>query len=392
MSTRINPFIYESAGGMDQESLLAYYIDDYNFARVIQSKRNVFLVGERGAGKSMALLYNSFPLQLLRARRDSVAADYALIGVFVPCNTMLTHKQEYRLLEPFRSAVVSEHYLVLQIAFELAKTLSADSRLSIPNDAKLKTEFAFMTGFDLPEGSFLETIQLLCQRENREAQRALNNVDGEFYNRAVSFASFLMPLLRTLQKVPALVSSHFMLMIDDAQYLNEYQIRALNSWIAYREHGLFSFKVTTTKVDRPPRTTGTGGSLLEGHDFITIDMEKPLHFEESDFGKFARRVIETRLQRVGVTVSPDAFFPEHPDFEKDILAAAEIARTRAAAKYPDGKPKQITDYVYKYTRSEYFPRAPCASKSSRVCWLRDHRLSINRRRPQSVGALLVDVR
>lgn len=353
MTKRINPFIYESAGSLDEDSLIAYYIDDYNFARVIRSKRNVFLVGERGAGKSMALRYNSFTTQLRRAQKEKVQPDYSFVGVFIPCNTMLTHKQEYKLLDDFRAAAVSEHYLVLQIAFELVGTL-ADAAVVIPNEHQLRADFEFITGFDLPEGGFYRSVQLLCQRENRFAQKALNTLSGDFYDRSVSFASFLMPLLRLLQQLPMLAQSHFMLMIDDAQYLNEYQIRALNSWIAYREHGIFSFKVTTTKVDRPSRTTGTGGSLLEGHDFITIDMERPLHFEESDYGRFARRVIETRLERIGITAPPEQFFPPHPEFEEDLAVAEEVVRAQAEEKYPDGDSKKIRDYIYRYKRAEYF--------------------------------------
>ena len=53
-------------------------------------------------------------------------------------------------------------------------------------------------------------------------------------------------------------------MIDDAQLLNEYQIRALNSWIAYRDNFLFSFKVATTRIEAPPLNTSSGGNILEG--------------------------------------------------------------------------------------------------------------------------------
>ena len=47
-----NPFQYEAANGLSNEEIAAYYIDDFNYSRFIQSKRNVFIVGERGSGSS----------------------------------------------------------------------------------------------------------------------------------------------------------------------------------------------------------------------------------------------------------------------------------------------------------------------------------------------------
>jgi ABC-type dipeptide/oligopeptide/nickel transport system ATPase component len=62
-----NPFEYVGANDLSRETILDYYIDDFNFSRFVNSSRNVFLVGERGCGKSMTLLYSSFPVQLLRS-------------------------------------------------------------------------------------------------------------------------------------------------------------------------------------------------------------------------------------------------------------------------------------------------------------------------------------
>ena len=65
-----NPFEYEAANNLKDEMIADYYIDDFNYSRFIQSKRNIFLVGERGSGKTMALLYNRWRLQKLLAERN----------------------------------------------------------------------------------------------------------------------------------------------------------------------------------------------------------------------------------------------------------------------------------------------------------------------------------
>ncbi|RZK04280.1 MAG: hypothetical protein EOO43_22540, partial [Flavobacterium sp.] len=143
-------------------------------------------------------------------------------------------------------------------------------------------------------------------------------------------------------------------MIDDAHDLNKYQTKTINSWIAYRDHSIFSFKIATAKVNRPELITATGGSILEGHDFITIDMEKPLQNEYSDFFKLAKDIIEKRLLSNGISESAEEYFPISPEFEKDMQEAEEETLKQAYEKFGKTSGKQITDYVYKYKRALYF--------------------------------------
>ena len=70
MNLANNPFQFEAANNLTDEMIADYYIDDFNYSRFIQSKRNIFLVGERGSGKTMALLFNRWRLQKLIAQRD----------------------------------------------------------------------------------------------------------------------------------------------------------------------------------------------------------------------------------------------------------------------------------------------------------------------------------
>ena len=53
--------------------------------------------GERGSGKTMALLYNSFGIQHAIAK-DNSGEDYSKIGIHIPCNTPLFMKKEYLLI------------------------------------------------------------------------------------------------------------------------------------------------------------------------------------------------------------------------------------------------------------------------------------------------------
>src|ERR1039457_2820351 len=104
MNSYKNPFEYEQATTLSPDFVNTVFIEDHSFTRLIQSNRNVFIVGERGSGKSMTLLYNSLAVKRVQ---QTDANELAYIGIYVPCNTALTHKREYELFEDvgFRQVV-----------------------------------------------------------------------------------------------------------------------------------------------------------------------------------------------------------------------------------------------------------------------------------------------
>jgi len=354
-----NPFEYEAAIKLGYDKILDFYIQDFNYSRFIRSRRNIFLVGERGCGKTMALLYNSLPVQIRKAERDNIPLNLDIVCVHIPCNTPLTHKKEYQLLDDFQASVVSEHFLVISIMFAIVDTLSKIPNLTINiKEPDIREDLEFLLSIKLPqEKPVLNSLALYFQKEVGEAQRAINakKLDA-FYENAMSFSAGVLPLLTCLKKLPKLANSHFALMLDDAHDLNTHQIKCLNSWIAYRDNSLFSFKIATAKVDRPPSLTASGGAILEGHDYTLIDMEQPYQNRLSDFGKLARDIIKRRLEKNAIMKTPEGFFPVNPQFETDIKECEDRIREEATQKLSKPTQKQIIDYVYKYARAEYFRR------------------------------------
>ena len=352
-----NPFQFGAANDLSPDEILEYYIEDFNYSRFIQSKRNVFVLGERGSGKTMTLLYHALATQRRRCKKNGVELSLDRIGIYIPCNTPLTHRTEHELLGGFKASVLSEHFLVLAIVHQIAKTLEDNiDDIGRVDTATLSDDLANLLGRSIPQsGSLFKRVLAFTGREIRETQHVINKADSKsFYSQALSFSTLVMPLFDILQRIDKLADSHFLLMIDDAHDLNEHQIRMLNSWISYRDHSVFSFKVATAKVNMPPLVTATGGSILEGHDFTVIDMEKPFQNEQSDFGRLASRIVSRRLERVGCDTDPDQFFPSHESVEQGLEESRKKARQEAMEKYVGGTEKQISDYVYKYHRAIYF--------------------------------------
>ena len=360
----VNPFSFSAATDLDTEDLLYYYIQEYNYSRFIESKRNVFLLGERGSGKTMTLLYHSLKAQQLKAELDGSPFNLRWVGVYVPCNTPLIGRADHELLEEQRAFALSEHFLSLSIVNGVVGALeSAEGKLEELPDRRLGEELEAVLGIDLPRGNnFVSRVRRFISSETRKTQLAINQASEDFYSSAFSFATLVLPLLEVLATVPLMSETHFLLMLDDADYLNRHQIAALNSWIAYRDNSRFSFKVATSKVTRPPLVTASGGTIAEGHDFIVLDMENPLHNAHSDFGRMARLIVQRRLMRTDCSATPDEFFPVNPAAQAQLEKCKVKAEKMARKKYPDGTPKQISDYVYKYHRALFFRRKPKANR------------------------------
>ncbi len=362
--TTINPFSFSAATDLEAGDLLYYYISDHNHSRFIQSKRNIFLLGERGSGKTMTLRFHSLEVQELKAKESQSKPSLDWIGVYVPCRTPLTQRTDHELLDKQRGYVLSEHFLSLSILSAILQALEViREAFRTLDEGALSEEVEAVLATTLPAGSsFLSRMRRFTAAEARRTQVAINQADEDFYPNAFSFATLVIPMLEALTRMEPFSRSHFLIMLDDADYLNPHQIQAVNSWIAYRDHSRFSFKLATSKVMRPHRITSSGGSIAEGHDFTVVDMENPLHNERSDFGRLARLIIERRLERIKCKSTPEEFFPVGPSVERQLEECRAQARTEAKQKYPNGSDKQISDYVYKYYRAIFFRRRPKANR------------------------------
>ena len=176
-----NPFEYEAASKLEPERLLEYYIEDFNYSRFIHSTRNVFLVGERGTGKTMALCFNSLPVQLIYAEKKKKDIDLSIISIYVPCNTPLTHKREYELIDELHASMVSEHFLVISIMDKVVEALSKIDDLMTKNEeSDLNDDLSYILGIELPENkSFFRALHRVLEQKNRNAQEALNKIEEE---------------------------------------------------------------------------------------------------------------------------------------------------------------------------------------------------------------------
>ena len=91
-----NPFVFGAANDFSPDEVLEYYIEDFNYSRFLNSTRNVFILGERGSGKTMTLLYHKLATQRRKAEQEGEQCSLDYIGVYIPCNTPLMHRHGAR--------------------------------------------------------------------------------------------------------------------------------------------------------------------------------------------------------------------------------------------------------------------------------------------------------
>lgn len=354
----MNPFVFSGASNLSSDQILKLFIHDYNYSRFIQSKRNFFFWGERGSGKTMTLLYNKLVIQQNVTKAINSHKPIEFIPVYVSCINPLVFKREFLLLDnKFLASVVSEHYLALSMGFALI-----DALLEIPQACKLidhdelRTEFEYILDGKLPENdNSLKAVKSFLRKQFINTQKEINSPDSDsFYKDSYSFTSLLKPLIDIFCSMKFIENTHFIFMMDDAHDLNELQRATLNSWISYRDNSHFSFKVSAAKMSGYNFKTTSGGAILQGHDYTSVNMEQAFQNTDSGYSKMAKKIISKRLETIDFTEGLDDYFPENESFKAQIEEYKEVARKQAIAKYGEANSKKINDYVYKYARAIYF--------------------------------------
>jgi hypothetical protein len=158
-----------------------------------------------------------------------------------------------------------------------------------------------------------------------------------------------------LKKLSDLTNTHFSFFIDDGHNLSRSQQKTLNSWISYRDTTDVSFKVSIPSKREYIFETNTNSIILINHDYIVLDLEKEFFGYNSNFYKFAKSVIDRRLEKYDIsTQDAEEFFPEHPDITKEL---ENISKDFINGEYEEQKKRSKEErkkIVSKFKRAIYF--------------------------------------
>jgi len=328
-----DPFIYAGANELDDKSILNFYIKSNEYEKIL-SKKNIFVIGQRGSGKSMILKYNTLSLQLMQSK--NIIPD--VIGIYVPCNRPYFRKQEYMLLEStYEKAIVSEHFLVLSIAKQLINTLSSHrTTLLTENDMiEIADELNFLFDIECDANNCLTQMRRYLTKKFKEMQELLLTNPEKLKINALSFGTLIFPIIEMINNCDKLNNKHVTFLIDDAQQLNQMQMQTLNTWVSYRDNSLLSFKIAITGKEEYLFHTETENSIMENHDFLEILLEENMFGNKADFNKFAKEVVRKRLELVQFKITdPNKYFTADKDITKELQI---IKQNYIEGKYPESK-------------------------------------------------------
>jgi hypothetical protein len=320
----------------------------------------VIIDGDRGSGKSMVLVYYSVTNELSMAGASEKDFDPSNLGIYVPCNNPLLLKSEHHeALEGTSRDIISERYLIYTIAASIAKNLTSLEPKILPEErATLLEEIKYIMPDDTlhnMESPFKYVTRYIRNRLREDQETLADGLNFDFSFETSSFFVLILPLLDAIREVEFFKESHFSFLLDDAHMLDAYQQSIVNSWLGYRDHSIFSLKVAIAGLRNYSLKTAYGGVILDGHDFTHVDLYRPFQNKDSDYGKFAREVVERRLRDIGIRMPAPEFFPPSESFVKDLEKAKKKAEAEALSKgISKGDRKAFNDYRYKYGRAIYF--------------------------------------
>ena len=346
----------------------------------IQGPGHTMLSGARGCGKSMIFRYLLSDCQRIALQTELTDLPFLAFLVSIKnAGPTPTLTEFLGLKDRHANAVLNEHVLT---AFVATKVFVALSRIGLPEDGGALEEARsyfdreffkrvnrtggtaeFPASAESAEGVFRH-IAITCDEQYSQIVQYVKRISGDHfepYKGALwDYLDFLHPLLGSLRDLSFLPSAPIYLLIDDADYLNEAQTIALNSWISTRTQADVSIKVSTQLAYKTLRTV-SGLPIQSPHDYQMINISDLYTTGRGRYRDRVEEIVAKRLTKSGIHSTPQEFFPYDERQQKAIDAVATRIRDRWAR---EGRGNKVSDDVLRYARPEYIRSLGGRSKST----------------------------
>ncbi len=293
---RRNLFEVDNARNLSRQELVETFIPTQSFWRLLSAKHHV-LLGARGQGKTaLAKMLSHDHLALLAETREEPRARSAIrnqefIGIYLPTrlewvgglkNKSWLNEKEREELFQWRLNIAS-CIAFIPIASSCILTYVAGKAQQAANERQLvnnlSKDWIVEPGlaFDnllhlrrhLEDTDYRKQIQIL------RARAAGKLPDGEMPEGLVFGTDLFAPLRQGIRQLSRLLSINdnctWLLCIDEAEFLEEIDLRIINSHMRAYPDKLF-IKMTTMPY-RHTVATNIGADLVNGDDFQYVNME-----------------------------------------------------------------------------------------------------------------------
>lgn len=368
-----NPFVVESPEKLAPNELVDLFVEKFTKIEVLKERKHTFLWGSRGSGKSMMLRYLDPQCQTITHGSITKALERErFFAVYCPCKEGQLNKTDLKLLSEDARSVITEHMLILNVLdtlidsmqrqfpqyheewssfaehvinlFDRASIASSKAEADITEDLSKK-----------PLGWLRELVAIesrkLCKflRDN-----ALLSGRADYQGVTSGYHDFLLPCLKSLQKIPGLLSVAIFVLLDDADRLSDDQQRVLNTWVANRDQSTVCFKISAQHNEYRTFLTRGGGLIEQPHDYSEIDTDEVYTRSKSDYFNKVRLIAERRLKIYNVkTREIKEFLPPDPT-EEALFQKIRLA-TEKEWEQSQG-PGRKQDFMTRYAKARLFQR------------------------------------
>lgn len=292
----------------------------------ITGSRPVFLIGGRGTGKTMVLKFLSIEMQLKDFIKNTLNQNKSIeelnaeemkaflnpmkfIGIFLHFRTT-----EYDSMKG-EAAQLFKPYLSLKVAEEIFKFLMIfkSSELVSGEQEKIKIAEYFIDQIKEPvprvKNSFDDALKLirkdiLPQFETifeKSSYYSIDEIKRDFGIPVLIFKNIIFGLSDFIfNKLDFLSGKNIFILLDELEYLNDYQKRCIGQLIKDSDETSVIFKVGSRYMPEIPPVGESSEVLQEPHDFRTIDIPDALNAAQSGRKKRLQRTYKKNIKQTPI--------------------------------------------------------------------------------------------
>ncbi|CAA6692637.1 MULTISPECIES: hypothetical protein [unclassified Lentimonas] len=357
-----NPFSVKTPETLSAADIAASFIDVFSDFQKILDPSHTFIHGPRGTGKSMMLRYLEPEVQIA-AKKVRRARELDFFAVHIPIKSSYYSIGDLGMLDGAAAGLLSEHFLVINIATEIISSLDAftdfteqERQSFLQQCGQLMEEVGFEGSEEAAPSNFNKLSQIL-KLEYKLTKKYISTLTFTktlipYEATLLTYGEFLEPLIHLIRQLEVTPTGPIFLMLDDADNLPVTMQQVVNGWVSYRSTENICLKISTQQRYRTWRTPS--GMLIESsHDFSEIDISSVYTSKQSShYYDNVEKVILRRLSLAGINdVTPSQFFPSNEEQDRCLTRIkAQIGNEWDQGR---GISARRSDDILRYSTSEY---------------------------------------
>jgi hypothetical protein len=309
-NTYKNPFSEYNANVMDNNMILEYWSNPFNFVKFGLTEQDVFddpnpqvFMGGRGTGKTMFLRYCSFAVQKNLLKYSNLFENPTSVGFYIRIDGPILRSFSGYGISDEKWLVIFTHYFELYVA----KAYFAFLESQIDSDNMLSSSFLIKCSELLTSNKELlktlsEILEFIDEKLKEvnlyRAQIPLKDVLFEsqivYSSQSLSFG---IPDILRLTTPQLHKDFKFVLMIDEYENFLEPQQRLINSLLKFVRPGITFRLGMRLEGFRTYDTISSDDFIKEGRDYRKITFEEVL-IKDSGYTNYLKDIANKRLKRI----------------------------------------------------------------------------------------------